>query len=268
MDEKPDRTDRLAVVIPALNEAATIGRIVAACRALPFVLEILVIDDGSVDPTGAMAAGAGARVLRNARNRGKGASLQRGLAAAVAAGAERVATLDGDGQHRVDDLGRLLAASRAWPGHIIIGSRRRAGRGAPRARFVANRVADFWVSWAARHPVDDSQSGFRLYPAALIRALASRSALASGFAFESEVLIEAARLGVRTASIDIPAGYGPALPRASHFRPVTDTTRIVCMVGGKLLRRRMDPAGLWRALTLPRANCAAPSGRRGKRRRE
>ncbi len=246
-------TDRLAVIIPALNEAATIGPIVAACRALPFVTDILVVDDGSTDATGAIAAAEGASVLRHDSNRGKGASLQRGMATAVATGAARVATLDGDGQHRVEDLARLLAAARDWPGDIVIGSRRATGHRAPRARFIANRVADFWVSWAAGHPIDDSQSGFRLYPAGLIRALACRPPLASGFGFESEVLIEAASLGVRTASIDIPTIYGAALQRASHFRPVKDITRIVLMVAGKLLRRRMDPAGLWRSLTLERS---------------
>ncbi len=257
--EKPDCTDRISVVIPALNEAATIAAIVVACRALPFIAETIVVDDGSTDVTGAMAAAGGARVLRNDSNQGKGASLQRGMAAAVARGAERVATLDGDGQHRVEDLARLLAAARDWPGHIVIGSRRATGASAPRARRIANRVADFWVSWAAAHPIDDSQSGFRLYPAELIRALASRPPLASGFGFDSEVLIEAARLGVRTASIDIPTIYGAVLRRASHFRPVKDITRIVLMVAGKLLRRRMDPAGLWRSLTLEPSRATKPT---------
>ncbi len=102
-------------------------------------------------------------------------------------------------------------------------------------------------------PIDDSQSGFRIYPAALIRALAARPQLARGFAFESEALIEAARLGFSTVAVDVPTIYGDALQRPSHFRPVADITRIVLMVAGKLLRRGMDPAGLWRSLTLPQA---------------
>jgi hypothetical protein len=152
----------------------------------------------------------------------------------------------------------MLVGSLAWPGHIVVGSRRASGRDAPRARFIANRVADFWVSWAAGHPIDDSQSGFRVYPAALIRALAGRPPLARGFAFESEALIEAARLGFSTVAVDIPTIYGDALRRPSHFRPVADITRIVVMVAGKLFRRGMDPAGLWRSLTLPRLRAATP----------
>jgi hypothetical protein len=258
VDEKSNHHGRLAVVIPALQEAATIGAVVAACRALPFVSDIIVVDDGSADDTGRIAGLSGARVLRNSTNLGKGASLWRGMTEAVAAGAERVATLDADGQHRTDDLAAMLAGSLAWPGHIVVGSRRASGRDAPRARFVANRVADFWISWAARHPIDDSQSGFRVYPATLIRALAARPRLARGFAFESEVLIEAARLGFSTVAVDIPTIYGAMLQRPSHFRPVADIARIVLMVAGKLLRRGMDPAGLWRSLTLPRLRASTP----------
>jgi glycosyltransferase involved in cell wall biosynthesis len=258
VDEKSNNHGRLTVVIPAFEEAATIGAVVAGCRALPFVAEIIVVDDGSADDTAGIAGRCGARVLRNLANQGKGASLWRGMTEAVGNGAERVATLDGDGQHRPGDLARMFAASFAWPDHIVIGSRRASGRHAPRARFVANRVADFWVSWAARHPIDDSQSGFRIYPGALLRALAERKQLARGFAFESEALIEAARLGFSTVAVDVPTIYGDALRRPSHFRPVEDIARIVMLVAGKLFRRGMDPVGLWRSLTLPRLRAATP----------
>lgn len=222
------------VVIPAYGEAATIGPIVRDCRERAD--GVIVVDDGSRDDTAALAGAAGALVLRNPRNLGKGASLQRGMAAALAQGAALVATLDGDGQHRPEDLPLLLARSRTAPGCIVIGSRRADGQNAPRARFVANRIADFWISWAARHPVEDSQSGFRVYPAALLQALAGRQRMARGFAFESEILIEAGRLGVPTVGVPIPAIYGAALRRPSHFRPVADIARIVGVVALKLLR--------------------------------
>jgi hypothetical protein len=126
-------------------------------------------------------------------------------------------------------------------------AQRRAHALSLRARLIANRVADFWVSWAARHRVEDSQSGFRLYPAELVRALLSQPPQAKGFAFESEVLIAAAQFGVRTISVSIPSLYGNEM-RKSYFRPVLDVTRIVLLVGGKLLARGMDPIGLWRSL--------------------
>ncbi|HEY7577571.1 MAG TPA: glycosyltransferase family 2 protein [Acetobacteraceae bacterium] len=243
---------KVYVVIPAYQEAATIGPIVGQCRMIPEVSCVLVVDDGSRDQTAEIAAESGATVLRHPHNLGKGASLIWGMLAAVQAGASHVATLDGDGQHRPQDLPRLLECSRRWPGHIILGSRRASGHTAPRARFIANRVADFWVSWAAGHPIDDSQCGFRVYPAALVQRLAAHPPQAMGFAFESEILIEAARLGFFTVAVGIPTVYGAALKRRSHFRPVADITKIVLTVARRLLRAGMNPLGLWRSLTLQR----------------
>ncbi|MDQ2804659.1 MAG: glycosyltransferase family 2 protein [Pseudomonadota bacterium] len=235
----------VAVVIPALNEAATIGPIVAACLEIAGVGRVIVVDDGSSDATAVNAAQAGAEVVRHSSRRGKGASLALGFQAALATGARRIVTLDGDGQHRPEDIAPLLACSAAWPDAVVIGSRTGHGAGAPRARVAANRVADFWVSWAARQAIEDSQSGFRIYPAGLLGRLRGRR-LAAGFAFESEILIAAGRMGLRIFTVDIPAIY--AGHRASHFRPVADITCIVLMVAGKLLQRGMDPLGLWRSL--------------------
>src|SRR5690348_5165083 len=96
------------VVIPAYQEMATIGLIVSQCRMLQEVSSITVIDDGSGDETSRIAAENGATVLRNPCNLGKGASLVRGMLDAVQRGASHVVTLDGDGQHRPQDLPRLL----------------------------------------------------------------------------------------------------------------------------------------------------------------
>jgi hypothetical protein len=236
----------VAIVIPAYNEAATIADIVR--RALAVAPAVIVVDDGSSDGTGSIAQRCGATVLRNPANSGKGASLWRGLTHALNAGAAYVVTLDADGQHRPEDVARLVEAARRSPGRIVIGSRRAHKEAFPRARYIANRVADFWISWASGHPIDDTQSGFRVYPAATLRTLSARPPLAAGFAFESEMLICAGWHGVRTVSVDIPALYGAVLRRPSYFRPVADICRIVVMVASKLLRRGMYPAGLWRTV--------------------
>jgi glycosyltransferase involved in cell wall biosynthesis len=244
--------DRIHIVIPAFNEAATIGEIVRQCRAVIDSPCVIVVDDGSRDDTALIAEKNGARVLQHRNNQGKGMSLMDGMRVAFAEGASAAATLDGDGQHRPQDLPRLLKCSQDWPEHIVVGSRRISSKAAPHVRRIANRVADFWVSWAARHPIDDSQSGFRVYPRGVMRLIAERPSLAHGFAFESEILIEAGRIGILTVAVDIPTIYGDVLQRRSHYQPVADTTKIVLMVGSKLLARKMDPTGLWRSLTLQR----------------
>ncbi len=247
------------IVIPAFEEAGSIGAIVAACRALPQAPRVIVVDDGSTDATARLAAAAGAIVIRHPANRGKGASLAAGFAAALAHGAECVASIDGDGQHRVADLPALFAAAAAFPDRIVIGSRRHARALMPPARYRANRVADFWVSWASTWRIEDSQSGLRVYPAAVLRDLECGRRFAPGFGFESEILIAAGRRGVRTIAVDITVRYGLGLARASHFRPVLDITRIVLMVALYLLRWGMDPRGLIRSLSMPPQRVQAPA---------
>ncbi len=236
---------RYAIVIPARNEAATIADI--AARALQAAATVIVVDDGSTDGTHERLGGLPVVLLRNERNRGKGASLWRGMHHALALGADGVVTLDGDGQHAPEDIPRLLRIARAHPDDIVIGARLLGRETAPRARRAANRVADFCIGWAAGQPLDDSQSGFRVYPASLLRRLEVRHGPGRGFVFESEALIIAARLGVRCRSVAIAAVY-PANARPSHFRPVLDIARISRMVAWQLLRRGMYPVGLYRSL--------------------
>ena len=237
----------VAAIIPAYNEAATIGDIVG--RALAVVPDVIVVDDGSCDNTAEIAVAAGAVVLRQNGNRGKGAALWRGMTHALSLGVRHIVTLDGDGQHRPEDIARLVAASRRDSSGIVLGSRRAHKKDFPLARYIANRIADFWVSWAAGFPIEDTQSGFRVYPADVVRRLAARPPRSPGFAFESEILIAAHWQGFRCRSVDIAALYGDALRRPSHFRPAADIARIVLMVAGKLLRRGMYPQGLWRVVT-------------------
>lgn len=237
---------RTIVVMPAFDEAGTIREVARRVLAQP-VDRLLVVDDGSTDGTAAALAGLDLEVLTNPTNQGKGASLLRGLRHARTLGGDAVLTLDADGQHRPEDIPRLLAAAARYPDRIVIGARTLGREKAPAARRRANAFADFWVSWACAQPVRDSQSGFRLYPAALLERLRTTARPGIGFVFESEILIDAAALGVGNLSIPIETLYATS-PRPSHYRPVTDTTRIVLMIAGKLARRGFSPRALWRGL--------------------
>jgi glycosyltransferase involved in cell wall biosynthesis len=234
----------IAVVIPAFNEAPTIRDIVV--RALRQAERIIVVDDGSVDGTGAALQGLPVTVLCNPANLGKAASVRRGMLRALMDGASAVVTLDADAQHEPEDIPRLVAAHVRNPDAIIVGARLHEKDKMPRARYLANRFANFWIAWAAGYPISDSQSGFRLYPAALLSAIDIRNDKSPGFVFESAVLINAARVGVTSVAVGISALY-PAGARESHFRPVLDVLLITRMVAWKLLSRGFNIPGLLRS---------------------
>lgn len=244
----PDAVKNVFVLIPAFNEAETIRALVE--RALLVVPNVLVVDDGSSDSTAAELQGLPITLLRNERNIGKAASLWKGFDYALAQGAHCVVTLDGDGQHRPDDIGRLLNAAAQFPDSIVIGARLHDKKNFPAPRYYANQFARFWISWAAGYPIADTQSGFRVYPASLLAHLKQGQVSWQGFVFESEILIVAATRGVRSVAVLIPGIY-PKQARPSHFRPVYDIARIVLMVAGQLLKRGMYPQGLWRSLNPP-----------------
>ena len=231
----------VAAVIPAFNEVNTIRDVVE--RTLGQVPWVIVVDDGSIDGTGATLDGLPVTVLRNSGNRGKAASLARAIAHALGEGAEAVITLDGDGQHPPEHIPRLLAAHGRHPDAIVIGSRLHDGRHIPMDRYFANRFANFWIAWAAGQPIADSQSGYRVYPAALLREISLRHDRAASFVYESEILIEAGRRGAKMVAVPVPAIY-EARGRRSHFRPVLDIARIVRMVAWKLLTRGLYLSGL------------------------
>lgn len=223
-------TERIAIVIPALNAAAMLEPVVRASLAqLPGVI---VVDDGSSDATGAVAAAAGARVLRHENNRGKGAALRTGFAAALADGVDGVITLDADGQHLPAEVPKFLAARADTGADLIIGGRSHHFAGMLPRRRLANRFSAWTIGIAAGVTVTDSQSGFRFYSARLLRALELR---ADGFDMESEVIVRAGRHGFRILTIPIDLGFVDGVA-TSHYRPVKDTLKIAWTV----VRTRMS----------------------------
>lgn len=236
---------RIVAVIPAYNEAATIRDV--AIRTLRVVPDVVVVNDGSTDATASELLHLPLTVVSNPANLGKGASLWRGFALALSEGADAVVTLDGDAQHHPEEIPRLIEAAQAHPGRLIIGARLWDRQRIPPLRYFGNRFANFWVAWAAGAPVADSQSGFRVYPGNFLRNVRVAHGPTARFAFESEILIEAGRAGVRSVSVPIAALYPPN-SRASHYRSAVDTARIVRMIAWKLVTRGFDLPALVRSL--------------------
>lgn len=233
------------VVIPAYNEAHTVRDV--AMRARQQCPHVIVVDDGSTDGTAEVLVGLDVTLLRNEKNLGKAGSLCRGFEQALAGGAAGVITLDADGQHAPEEIPLFLGEATHDSTAFLLGARRRDQRRISFWRYFANRVADFWISWASGHRVEDSQSGYRLYSSSLIRVLELPHERSRSFVFESEILIEAARMGVALRSVPVSvmprSGFRP-----SHFHPLFDILKITQMVAWKLLQRGMYPLGLVHSL--------------------
>ena len=231
--------DNIAVVIPALNEALRIRGVVEG--ALAHCDRVIVIDDGSDDGTSEAIADLPITLLRHASRMGKGAGLRDGFAEALRQGALAVVTMDGDGQHRAEDIPRLLDAGNRRPGWIVIGARLRRRANQPLYRRLANEFGDWGIAWGTGYQVADSQSGQRLYPANVC-ALAGQGIPGEDFVFEAQVVMSAAQeLGTRCVSVPIEARYnqihGAPDFRPSHFRPLRDLWRITSHIVMQCLRR-------------------------------
>ena len=236
---QPLTPERIAVVVPALNEALRIRDVVqGALRHCP---NVIVVDDGSDDGTADAIADLPVRVLRHARRMGKGAGLRSGFAEALQRGFAAVVTMDGDGQHSADDIPRLLAAANRRRGWIVIGARLRNRANQPLYRRLANEFGDWGIAWGTGYQVADSQSGQRLYPAEVCR-LACSGIPGEDFVFEAQLLMSAAQqLGMHCVSVPIEARYslvhGTPKLRPSHFRPLRDLWRITSHIVVQCLRR-------------------------------
>lgn len=196
-------------VIPAYQAETTLASVVTAAAAH---LPVLVVDDGSTDATAAVAEAAGARVLRQSPNQGKGAALRAGFAQAIREGVEVVTTLDADGQHDPACLPDFLACFEATGAPLVIG--RRDFDQMPLSRRLANVLGTRVFSWAVGRPVADNQSGYRLIAAPLLpRLLGSRE---TGFEFEVEMITLAIRAGLTIEWVPIPTIYED---QGSHIRP-------------------------------------------------
>ena len=210
----------ILALIPAHNESASISTIVAA--VLPY-LPVLVVDDGSTDQTAALAESAGARVLRQTPNQGKGAALRAGFRLALQENVDAVLTLDADGQHDPSEIPLFLSAYREQQDDLVIGFRN--FRQMPFSRRLANTLGEILFSWAMRRPILDNQSGYRL-----IRRPVMQSCLDSreeGFEFEVEMIANCLHQDLKLAWVPIRTIYGE---EKSHIQPLKHVFHFIRLV--------------------------------------
>jgi len=231
---------RVIAVIPAHDEAPRVGPVVrGALEALP----VVVVDDGSGDETADVARRAGATVLVQRPNQGKGAALRAGFRYALELGAEAVVTLDADGQHDPTEIPSLLAARLAGgdgddasAAELVIGQRRFAEM--PPVRRLSNSIGTVALSAALGHWVPDNQSGYRVIGRRLTQAmLTSRD---DGFAFEVEMIAVCLREGWPIAWAPIRTIYGE---ERSHIRPLRHLREFLAVTARARRIRRGEPLG-------------------------
>ena len=232
-------TPRVLALIPAHDEAARIAAVVLGAAAH---LPVLVVDDGSSDETARIAREAGAEVLEQRPNAGKGAALRAGFRHALESGFDGALTLDGDGQHDPAEIPLFVAAFAASGGmsgatrgttarpDLVVG--RRDFSRMPAARRIANTVGGHAFSWAVGARVPDNQSGYRLVGRRLMEA--SLESTEHGFEFEVEILATCIARGwpiawvpIRTIYTGGPSHIRPAAHAGHFFRAVAAARRTV-----------------------------------------
>lgn len=228
------RARGICVVIPTYNNVGTIVDVVERTKLL--CDDVIVVCDGCTDGTKeAVEALADVTLVAYEQNAGKGTALKRGFRKALEMGFAYAITLDADGQHFPEDIPALLKANQENPGALIVGKRKllETMERSKGSKF-ANAFSNFWFCVQTWTYLEDTQTGYRLYP---LKKLYGLSLLTSRYEAELELMVFASWHGVRLVSTPVNVYYPPREQRVSHFRPTQDFTRItilntcLCMLG-------------------------------------
>ena len=209
--------ETILALIPGYQEGPRIAIVVEGARVH---LPVVVVDDGSSDDTAAQAGVAGATVLVQRPNAGKGAALRAGFRYALEHGAEAVVTLDADGQHDPAEIPTFLAAFEAGRPELVVG--RRNFGSMPLVRRLSNTVGGWVFSAAVGRRVADNQSGYRLVGRQLMIALLDSDE--SGFEFEVEMIARCIALGLPMTDVPIRTIYAG---QPSHIQPWRHFTEFI-----------------------------------------
>ena len=214
----------IVVVIPVYNQPERLREIVQRC--LEVHPRVLVADDGSDPAAAPLLANLSVEVLRHEANRGKAAALQTAAQHLRGQGATHMITLDADGQHDPEDLPRMVAALREHSQALIIGVRDFESESVPAGSRFGRAFGNFWVRLQTGIKVHDIQSGYRVYPLAVLEHLPCRS---RRYAFEVEVVVRALWAGVPVHEVGVRVHYPEPELRHSHFHKLQDNLRLVVL---------------------------------------
>ena len=211
------------VVIPTYNNHKTLKRVVEG--VLDYTLDIIIVNDGSTDSTAQILEEFGdIKQIHLPKNKGKGNALRIGFELAEELGFNNAITIDSDGQHFPEDIPVFIDAlyNSENKNLLLIGARNMSQEGVPKKSSFGNKFSNFWFWFETGISLEDTQSGFRLYPLHYLKELKFYT---KKFEFEIEVIVKAAWNGTSVENIPVNVLYDEA-ERVSHFRPFKDFTRI------------------------------------------
>lgn len=208
------------VIVPTYNNQKTLKKVLDSI--LDFTSDIIIVNDGSTDETPEILKQYSQLTqIHHPKNIGKGRALRNGFRKAIELNFEYAITIDSDGQHFAADIPVFLSAIQEEPNALLIGSRNMTQENVPKKSSFGNKFSNFWFKFETGIALEDTQSGFRLYPLKLI----PKRFYTNKFEFEIEVIVRSAWKGIVVKNIPIQVLYDPA-ERVSHFRPFQDFTRI------------------------------------------
>lgn len=213
---------RACVIIPTYNNAATLANVIR--DVANYTNDIIVVNDGSTDGTKKIIESFPfLQSLSFEKNAGKGMAMRKGFEYGASKGYEFAITIDSDGQHFAKDLPKFINELEKDKNAIIIGERDLNQAAVPGKSSFGNKFSNFWFKVETGITIEDTQSGYRLYPLIPLKEIRFRTLK---YEFEIEVLVLAAWKGVNIKSVPVSVYYPPAQERISHFRPLKDTVRI------------------------------------------
>ena len=213
-------TTSFCVIVPTYNNHKTLKKVLDSI--LGYTSNIIIVNDGSTDDTSEILKSYSQLTqIHHPKNLGKGRALRNGFRKAIEMKFEYAITIDSDGQHFAADIPDFISEIQNEPNSLLIGSRNMTQENVPKKSSFGNKFSNFWFKFETGIKLEDTQSGFRLYPLNLI----PKTFYTNKFEFEIEVIVRSAWKGIKVKNIPIQVLYDPA-ERVSHFRPFRDFTRI------------------------------------------
>jgi glycosyltransferase involved in cell wall biosynthesis len=217
------KTLKCCVIIPTYNNYKTLQQVIEG--VLIYTKDIIVVNDGSTDSTSEILLQfPQIQQINLLKNKGKGNALRQGFKHADSLGYCYAITIDSDGQHFPEDIPAFIEALENEENKevLFIGARNMTQHGVPKKSSFGNKFSNFWFWVETGTRLQDTQSGFRLYP---LFAMKKLKFYTRKFEFEIEAIVKAAWSGIEVKNIPIKIHY-ELEDRISHFRPFKDFTRI------------------------------------------